>query len=157
MANVIAYFLTWTTHGTWLHGDGRLSVDRHRNQRGLSLIAPNPMQRSRNRVLVKGGPVMFSDAERRIVHKAIEECAEFRGWKILAMNVRTNHVHVVVQAPSHTPERVMNDFKTRATRILRERGLRPNEGRVWTQHGSTRWVNDEASLAAAIDYVLNQQ
>ncbi len=101
--------------------------------------------------------MVMSDQERRVVHDAIEECGAYRGWAILALNVRTNHVHVVVQAASHTPERVMNDFKARGTRMLRERGLRRSEGRVWTQHGITKWINDEKSLKAAIDYVLNQQ
>lgn len=74
------------------------------------------------------------------------------------MNVRTNHVHVIVRgAERKRPEDVMGEFKAWSTRRLREAGLMPTEGEVWTFHGSTRWINTEASLAEAIDYVLQQQ
>ncbi|TVQ77603.1 MAG: hypothetical protein EA380_07150 [Phycisphaeraceae bacterium] len=100
---------------------------------------------------------MLSTEERKIVHQAIQECAEYRGWTVMALNVRTNHVHCVVQAPSHTPERVMTDFKARSTRMLREAGLRGPEESIWTKHGSTRWINEEKPLRAAIEYVLDHQ
>lgn len=154
---LVAYFLTWTTHMSWLHGDERFSIDREHNQRGGSRIRPNALRRHRNRVFAQSDPVVLSDEERRIVRRAIEECAAFRGWKIVALNVRTNHVHCVVQATTHTPERVMTDFKARATRLLREAGLRGPEESIWTKHGSTKWINEASGLRAAADYVLNQQ
>src|ERR1700676_3532539 len=40
-----------------------------------------------------------------------------RCWSLLAAHVRTNHVHVVVQAEVQ-PEKVMNDFKSYASRSL---------------------------------------
>jgi hypothetical protein len=36
-AQVLAWLLTETTYGTWLHGDARGSVDRIRNQPGAGV------------------------------------------------------------------------------------------------------------------------
>lgn len=77
---------------------------------------------------------------------------------MLAVNARSNHVHVVVDCPTGvSPERAMTEFKAWGTRRLRDSGLTAPHAPVWTEHGSTRWINDHASLAAAIDYVLRLQ
>jgi hypothetical protein len=40
----LAYFITFRTHGTWLHGDQRGSVDRHgRNVYGTDRIKLDPV------------------------------------------------------------------------------------------------------------------
>jgi hypothetical protein len=51
----------------------------------------------------------------------------------------------------------MAQLKSWCTRRLREAGHAGPETKPWTQHGSTRWINDDKSLAAAIDYVTNHQ
>jgi hypothetical protein len=57
----------------------------------------------------------------------------------------------------------MNQLKAWCTRRLkeRERSLQPAGETVrknwWTQRGSTRCLNDEASLAEVIHYVLHEQ
>ncbi len=51
----------------------------------------------------------------------------------------------------------MDQFKAWATRRLREAGLAKNDSRVWTEHGSTRWINSDIGLQEAIDYVMNGQ
>ena len=76
---------------------------------------------------------------------------------MLALNVRTNHVHSVVQATGRKPELVLNYFKSWATRRLREIEYRAIDARIWTEGGSTRWINNEAGLRGAMDYELNQQ
>jgi hypothetical protein len=48
-------------------------------------------------------------------------------------------------------------FKAWSTRRLRAAGQVSATARTWTEHGSTRWINDRKSLAAAIDYVLEGQ
>jgi REP element-mobilizing transposase RayT len=72
------------------------------------------------------------------------------------MNVRTNHVHVVVEAPVE-PEEAMRVLKARATRALREAGHFDPSREIWTRHGSTRYLWDERAVSVAVDYVLNRQ
>ena len=53
-----------------------------------------------------------------VLAAVVERCLD-REWELLAAHVRTNHVHVVVEAEVR-PERVMNDLKSFASRRLNE-------------------------------------
>jgi len=103
-------------------------------------------------------PFVMADEERRVVAGAIRDHCEIRGWAIHALNVRTNHVHIVVDCrETHTPELAMAQFKSWGTRRLLTAGLIEHGRRIWTDHGSTRWINDPGKLMLAKDYVLNCQ
>lgn len=150
-----AYFLTWTTYGTWLRGDPRGSVVEE-NRRGVPYAEPNPTLTRRDTASLKHQPVLLDTDARRIVHESIEETCAQRGWALHACSVRTNHVHAVVSA-INPPEHVMASLKSWGTRWLRERCGYPADDRVWTKHGSTRTLFDEPSVEKAIDYVLRFQ
>jgi len=75
---------------------------------------------------------------------------------LLAFNVRTNHVHTVVNA-NRKSELVLTAFKANATRQLREDGLWPHAFSPWVRKGSKRKLWNEQSVARAIDYVLYGQ
>ncbi len=102
-------------------------------------------------------PFEMDTAMREVVETAMRDHAAFRGWRIDALGVRTNHVHVVVTATGHEPEIVVAQFKSWSTRRLREAGLIGDRRRVWTKMASTRYINSEASRVAAVDYVSNHQ
>lgn len=105
-----------------------------------------------------GEPYVLTTRGREIVDATIRRHCEIREWRLLALNARTTHVHVVVDCAQRVrPEPVMEQFKAWCTRKLREVGLAGAEQKVWTEHGSTRWVDTERSLVEAIDYVLNRQ
>lgn len=150
----LAYFITWTTYGTWLPGDQRGSVINNSTP-GTQFDAHTPglVEASKARMV---SPAFVMDAKRRaIVDSAIREHASFRGWRVLALHVRTNHVHVVIGARAK-PEDVMGKLKSRGSRVLREAGERVGSG-VWTVHGSTRYLDTPASVERAIAYVLYEQ
>ncbi|HEX4228538.1 MAG TPA: transposase [Bryobacteraceae bacterium] len=67
-----------------------------------------------------------------------KHCAH-RGWNLLAAHVRSNHVHAVVTADVR-PERIMNEFKSYASRELNNLRSNGAHQRRWARHGSTRWV-----------------
>jgi REP element-mobilizing transposase RayT len=94
--------------------------------------------------------------EGSLVEDAIRVRAEEHAWPIAAINVRTQHVHVVVHA-DELVERVMTVFKAAATRALRESGLRSSEARVWSRHGSTRYLGSDRAVEDAVRYVLEGQ
>lgn len=154
----LAYFLTWTCHGTWLHGDPRGSVDKTHNNRLSPVLPPDWERQSRELERLDSSPSLLSDAARQVVAQTIVRHCAIRGWKLIALNVRTNHVHVVVACGADVPpERAMDQFKAWSTRRLREAGLRDPDTRVWTEHGSTRWINSPESLASAVSYVVEGQ
>ncbi|MCC7145428.1 MAG: class I tRNA ligase family protein [Phycisphaeraceae bacterium] len=150
------YLLTFTTYGSWLHGDVRGSVDREHALPGTLVLSGDPDREQKEFESLKHSPVTLDAPQRRQVQDAIVEVCRHRDWSLLAAHVRTNHVHVVLSADA-APEKVMSDFKSYATRHLREAGLAVEEERIWTRHGSTRYLNDDASIIAAYKYVVDQQ
>ncbi len=113
------YFCTFTCYGTWLHGDARGSVDRAHNEWQTPPLAPDEERERREFERLKHSPVKFEHRQRDIVRAAIEEVCRCRGWRLHALNVRTNHVHVVVTA-NRKGKRVLNDLKSYGTRRLKE-------------------------------------
>jgi REP element-mobilizing transposase RayT len=102
-------------------------------------------------------PVVLDAASRGVVTATVAEVCRHRGWYLFAMNARTNHVHVVVSSPSHTPGEVMATLKAWCTRRLREAGRAASDARVWARHGSTRFLWTEADVEGAVRYVVQDQ
>ena len=92
----LATFVTFRTYGTWLHGDARDSVNRFTYVVGDPRIAPNVRRYAFSRDRMLREPVRLNAEQRRATSLAIRETCTIRGWSLLAENVRTNHVHVVV-------------------------------------------------------------
>lgn len=74
----------------------------------------------------------------------------------MRFNARTTHVHAVISAET-APERILSDYKAYATRAFRRAFPGIQRRRYWADHGSTRYLWNEVSLRAAIDYVLHEQ
>ena len=155
MSEPLAYFLTWTTYGTWLHGDRRGSVDRTNAWFGTDYHPQSDRWSAASERRMKSPPVVLSPSHRQTVEQALRKHVDLRGWEILALSCRSNHVHAVVAAGDVPPERVMTEMKAYATRALRATG-EMTSGKVWTRHGSTRYVRTSASLEAAVRYVQTQ-
>jgi REP element-mobilizing transposase RayT len=154
MAEPLAYFLTWTTYGTWLPGDERGWVHHSGKARGISRREGEPSLKEAAERALKTSPVVFSPEDRTLVESQIRETCRFRGWTIHALEVRTNHIHIVLTARNAMPEKAMDDLKAWGTRALNQRhGKRPS---WWTRGGSKRWINTDDSLATVIQYVLSQ-
>jgi len=158
MADPLAYFLTWTTYGTWLPGDERGWVEKPG-----AFQPPNPRLEAVARSLLSEEPCVFNDEQRRLVEETIAKHCAIRGWHLHIVNCRTTHVHVIVTAPVH-PKIVRDQFKAWCTRRLKEQQRvsnadpsQPVRVHWWTEGGSQRWINDEESLAAAIIYVRDCQ
>jgi len=152
----LAYFITFTTYGTWLQGRETGSVDRSHNQFDMPILAPNRTIESRRRSQMRQFEYLLDQPRRQVVLATIIEVAAYRKWRLWAVHVRTNHVHVVVTANTK-PEKVMNDFKIWCSRRLRETFNESADRDRWTQHGSTRYLFEEDKIIEKIDYVLNEQ
>ena len=157
MGDVLAYLITMRGYGTWLHGDERGSMDPANHAydsppRGTD-SAIELMEASR----LKTPPVTFDGARRTAISASIAQTCDYKGWGLLAANVRTNHVHIVVAAPEVTPEFVMNTLKSWATRAMVASGAMSQGTRAWSRHGSTRYLWNERSVDDACAYVLDGQ
>jgi REP element-mobilizing transposase RayT len=153
----LAFFITFRSYGTWLHGDERGSVNRFRNKYKSRRLPPDQRWIETNRQRLKGAIVTLNAAQRSCVEEAVHETCRIRGWALQTINVRTNHVHTVVSIGVKKPEIALNAFKANATRKMRERSCWKNDMSPWAAKGSQRYLWNERSVARAIDYVLYGQ
>jgi REP element-mobilizing transposase RayT len=154
----LAYLITFNCYGARLHGDDSGSVDRDHNLPG-TLYIPSDAERLRSVSVQErmNQPPYHLDGQRRLsVLETLQRVCIRRGWTLLALHVRSNHVHAVVHA-NIQPERVMNDFKAYASRALNQAGIDEPGRKRWTRHGSTRYLWTPEHVEAAIEYVVRQQ
>ena len=152
----LAYFITFSTYGTWLHGGEKSSVDVEHNVFGTPFLEADMQRERRERAVMSQAAYVMGEAERKIVCKAVVELAADRDWRLLAAHVRSNHVHVVVQG-ERVPARMMSDIKARASRDLTAAGFDDAQRRRWTRHGSTRHLFREEEVEGALRYTLDEQ
>ncbi|HRH44741.1 MAG TPA: transposase [Pyrinomonadaceae bacterium] len=153
----LAYLITFRCYGTWLHGDERGSTDEFNNVFDTPFLPSNPKWLEFNRSLLKNKPVELNAQRRNSVEKAIRETCQKRNWGLLAVNIRTNHVHVVVNTGNRNPNQSLIAFKANATRQMREDKIWNFENTPWAEKGSKKWLWNEKSVEIAIDYVINGQ
>ncbi len=152
----MTYFLTFVCYGAHLHGDAAGSVDRRHNLPGSPLLEADSTRALSARRLMDQPPYIMDTARRQVVATALAERCLDRGWELLAAHVRSNHVHIVVEADIR-PERLMNDLKSYSSRALNRRGIDGPDRKRWAKHGSTRWLWENADISAAIRYVVDEQ
>ena len=160
MSKPLAYLISWTTYGTWLQGDERGWVESGTP----GIRPPDPIRKEDAAERMTDAIVVLSSQQRHLVEDTIRKHCEIRRWQLHAVNARTNHVHVVATADV-APEVVMSQLKAWCSRQLSEQaglvaaqeGNRNGLKKWWTQHGSTKWINDQQYLHNAIKYVLERQ
>ena len=139
MDDPIAYFLTWATYGTWLPGDARGWVEyRH----GWQL--PDPLRELEAKARMTEDACRLSQAERDAVQRQIAETCQHRGWRLYAVNCRSNHVHVVVSAGETPPAKIRGDLKAWATGACSSTRVASLTLRVTMRRARTGGPNAEA-------------
>jgi REP element-mobilizing transposase RayT len=151
----LAYFLTWTTYGTWLPGDERGWV-----RKGHGFQLPRPVFKKLALERMTEPSCTLNAAQREIVELTVGHHCSIRSWRLHIVSCRTNHVHVVVTATEVAPETVRDQFKAWCTRKLKEHARAHELSRRlkwWTRGGSGKYIGDEESLEAVIYYVRECQ
>jgi REP element-mobilizing transposase RayT len=156
MKQPLAYFLTFTCYGAWLHGQEAGSVDRTHNAPGTPLLPADEARLQSEHQRMDHPPYHLDRTRRRLVRQAILDVCAYRQWDLLALHVRATHVHVIVRAET-APERILNDFKAYASRALNAAVIDAADCKRWTRHGSTRYLWTQASIEAKVHYVLHEQ
>src|SRR5256885_12318780 len=121
----LAYFISFRTYGTWLHGDKRGSIDRFHNRYRSPYIPPNKNWQAHNQQQLKAKPLILKARHRNSVEAAIRETCDVRKWQLQAINVRTNHLHTVVSAGLEKASILLNAFKAKAPPPLRQERILP--------------------------------
>jgi REP element-mobilizing transposase RayT len=155
----LAYHIVWTTYGTWLPGDGRGWIKAY----VWGVQAPDPVREREARERMVEEPVILTAEQRELVEKTIRDHSRIRGWFLHAVNVRGNHVHVVVSA-ARDPNDVMEQFKAWCSRKLSDQaGLakvvakKAGRRRWFTEGGDKVRIEDDRYLENSIRYVAELQ
>lgn len=104
----------------------------------------------------KDASVRLDKTTRDLIAQAIAEVCAHKKYNLHALNVRSNHVHIVVSAASK-PAPLIKIFKAYSTRKLREEMLVDPESRLWSRGGSRRYLWKPRHVALAVEYVLYEQ
>lgn len=156
MNDPLAYFITFHTYGTWLPGREEGSVDDEHRQYGMPHLPADPEREQVANHNLKHEPFRMTREHAQSVLEAIIQTCKHREWILHAIHVRVTHVHVVVSSIQRA-EKVMNDLKAYATRALRDQQLVSSEMKVWSRHGSTRYLWSEDQVAEKVAYTLHEQ
>jgi REP element-mobilizing transposase RayT len=101
-------------------------------------------------------PFMLDGRQLSVVESVIQSVCSIRGYGLSAINVRTNHAHLVVSAAA-PPNPIMGAFKANGTRELRNAYLVEPDQRIWSRGGSTRYLWKPQNVERAIEYTLHGQ
>ena len=121
----MTYLITFSCYGCHLHGSESGSVDRGHNAFRTPVLGVNSTRLAAESERMYQTPYNLDLVRRNAVLVAIREVCAHRGWRLLAVHVRTTHVHAVDEAEV-PPERVMGAFKAYAS-------LSGADGAGWTQ------------------------
>jgi REP element-mobilizing transposase RayT len=156
MAWPLAFFFTWSCYGQRLHGDPAGSVGRFYDELGKPFVPENDGLQKYERDQLAHGPTVLSAPMRRVVRNTLVERCDYIRTPLIALNVRTTHVHLIVEAQQDSGK-LAGGFKARSTRVLRETGLVAPTHHVWADHGSKRWLFTLDAIRHAMEYVLHDQ
>lgn len=151
MHDPITYFITWTTYGAWLPGD----IRGWRKWRSGDQL-PRPLLEGWCREQMKEKPVILNDLQRKKVECVCCEHSEIRDWKLHAVSARSNHVHIAVTADAG-PQKVRDQFKANATRVLRRDPHAISNKKVWTRGGDTEIINSSDEIDDVVYYINEAQ
>ncbi len=100
--------------------------------------------------------MLLGPHDRNAVEIACRSHCEFRRWKLLAVNVRTNHVHVVAVVDI-APQMARDQLKANATQGLRRQVQPLIRDRTWTRGGDCHVLDTDDAVKAAGKYVVEGQ
>ncbi|OGT25964.1 MAG: hypothetical protein A3I77_01760 [Gammaproteobacteria bacterium RIFCSPLOWO2_02_FULL_42_14] len=151
-----AYFITFRTYGSWLHGDKRTSVSRENNIFGTPVIKPNQLLENKMHAEKKHDSIIFKKTHAdTILNAMVAACNHYR-WRLYSLHVRSNHVHLTIRA-DRTPEHMMTQLKAYATRFLRKQHGFSKTQKIWSRHGSTKYLWTEKQVYFSSRYTIEFQ
>jgi REP element-mobilizing transposase RayT len=167
------WFLTNTCYGNWLPGDRRGSVTSVNDLRplepprsvraehdipGTAHEPPLPWLEKSARRSLKCAPIRLTLEMAEVLFAQFMETAEHRCRPLVAVAIMANHFHLLVHATDDPdPTRLLADFKAYGGRALTRRFGAPESATWWTDNGSKRRLDTEASVVAATRYTIEQE
>jgi REP element-mobilizing transposase RayT len=110
------------------------------------------------RSIMRGDPILLDIDKAKALLEQFRETATYRGWTLLAVAILATHIHLIVGVSGDPdPTTLTRDFKAYGSRRLNKSWGKPASETWWVESGSERILNSDASLEAAVFYVLVQR
>lgn len=151
-----AYFITFTTYGTWVHADARGSVNRNQNEYDTPRIKPNAQYAKEMHDKQKHDQFILSEEKRETILQSIIEACKYYHWYLHAAHVRTNHVHILLCAKEN-PDTVTTKIKSYATRFLKKNHPDIPDQKFWTRGKSARYIWNSTFIVPVMQYIVEHQ
>ena len=151
MNDTKCYFITWTTYGTWLPGDAR----GLRKRRGGYQIS-RPQLEEWCRKQMRGEAVLLALHDREAVENSCRDHCQHRGWTLIAVAARSNHVHAIVISDA-APAITRDQLKANCTLGLRRQVQPLAVARTWTRLGDVEILDTDEDIEACLIYVTESQ
>ena len=94
-------------------------MNRKLNRQVDPFVALRPQLAQAVHTSMKQPPFVIDSPRANTILAAMLVTCEIRGWPVYAIHVRTSHIHAVLES-LESPERMLNDLKTYASRKLNE-------------------------------------
>lgn len=139
------------------YGSRLQSAERGSHRHGTGPVMPSKGLEEYQQDIMTGGRIVFSSPFiREIVHNSIlKTCAEKR-WLVSALNVRTNHVHILISPfANEDTSYVVGALKLGVVEALSE--LPEYRGqKIWAEKSSVNWIGSARYFQYAYRYIMNQ-
>jgi REP element-mobilizing transposase RayT len=174
---VIAYHAIFAAYGFWLPNEERGSwstevwaphlkefgpATKTTERRSLANRTFDRDRRKAARASLKYPAVRFTGLQARAIARGFADIAAKLDLQLYACAIMRDHVHIVPRRHRLSIEETVGHLKRAATRELSREGLHPladyrsARGRVpspWVENGWFRYLDNDAAVVGAIDYV----
>jgi REP element-mobilizing transposase RayT len=157
------YHVVSHVYGSWLRGDPRGYREvNHRIDVDGDYRHPPPKGKydrlyRRSLSLMKRDPVSIAADLRQFVANAVAEKLESLEIEVLVVSVDAKHLHLLGRFPDRAPRVWAGRAKKHVSHLLRETGLRTQEGGLWARRTHAEPIRDRAHQLNTFGYILRHR
>jgi len=155
------YHVTVHVYGSWLRGDPRGWRARHHRELCEGDYKHRPPQGKYDalyelsKALMKRDPVRIATALRQFIANAVAARFIFDGIQVLIVSLDAKHLHILAKFPDHHPTHWVGLAKKHASHLVRQEGLRTEEGGLWAKRCGVKLINDRQHQLNTFEYILD--
>jgi REP element-mobilizing transposase RayT len=166
---ILAHHCIFSMYGFWLPNDPRGSgsdyiaawdlfrygpATKTNSRKSVAARPHDRAWRMRAKEVLKYPPVKLTGIQAVTIVKGFRKACEEGDYKIHALSVLPDHIHLVVGRHQRWIRQIVGHLKSRATRALKEHGLWFADNRpVWGEHGWNVFLDNITAVERAIRYV----
>jgi REP element-mobilizing transposase RayT len=154
------YHVTVHAYGSWLRGDPRgWRSLHHREHVDGDYKHPPPdgkydILHELSKALMKRDAVRIAAELRQFIADAIAQRLQRDGIEVLIISLDARHLHVLARFPDHNPRHWIGLAKKHASHLVRQHGLRTEEGGLWAKRSRAQPIADRQHQLQAFRYIL---